>query len=90
MDGDGCLSDVQVKTLHLCGTLQTIEYYINFVYSHIPSITKKPVIGNYVSKNFFQISFYKEAVQVADLLYKDSTIYLDRKYEKYLSWIKKI
>ena len=35
----------------------------------------------------YSISYsHRKAKKVADLLYKNSTIYLDRKYEKYLDF----
>ena len=70
------------KVLHLCGTFKTIKSFIEF---NQPN-TKLPRKAQ--GKELYQVAFYKEAVQVADLLYKDAKVYLDRKYEIYQNWIK--
>ncbi len=83
VDGDGCLGLVKSKwkVLHLCGTLKTIDGFIEFNQPNTKTSRKAQ------GKELFQVAFYKEALQVADLLYKDSKVYLDRKYKIYKDWI---
>lgn len=91
VDGDGCLSLVEKRypVMQLCGTKETIEGFIDIVFKHTGRLKKVGKVKESLlskSDNFYQVSFYKEALEVADLLYKDATIYLDRKYEIYKKW----
>lgn len=79
IDGDGSLSNQRdyIK-IHLCGTFNTIVEFLKFL-----SKDFKPWKAN--GKELYQTSFISnDAKQIADLLYKDSKIYLERKYQKYL------
>jgi len=77
IDGDGGVH-VKYNSITLCGTLETIKEFIEFCKSN-----KQPSKAS--GKELYQVHFYgKDAIKIADLLYKDSEIYLDRKYEKYL------
>lgn len=93
VDGDGHVGQqkqkVQLKTgvtirrypvISVCGDFYTIEKYREFINKICPeykgSIQKRNKIG-YVTITG------KNAVKVLHTLYKDSSIYLDRKYEAY-------
>lgn len=87
IDGDGGIykytSGLQIT---LCGTLETIFDFAIFCNKNANVADKYPSL----SKNqLYQIHYYgKDAIKVADLLYKDSSVYLERKYEKYLEFSK--
>ncbi len=83
VDGDGCLFNGKYPQLQLCGTEETIQDFINFVDTYFAILKVPRKASGLVLK---QVSFYKEYLDVADLLYKDATIYLDRKYKIYESW----
>lgn len=88
VDGDGCLSyhSENYSAFELCGTKETIQGFIDFVDSNLFIKNKKiPLKCN--GKELYDVKYYKDATQVADLLYKDSKIYLDRKYKIYQEWI---
>lgn len=88
VDGDGCLhliKSLDICMIHLCGTYSTIEGFIEFVKRYIQSINKIP--RNAKGKDHFQVAFYKEAFLLTEILYKDSVVYLDRKYKIYQEWI---
>lgn len=77
IDGDGGIH-VKYNSITLCGTFETIKEFIEFCESN-----KKPSKAS--GKELYQVHFYgKEAIKIANLLYKDSEIFLDRKYQKYL------
>jgi transposase len=100
VDGDGgvylpYITKKNEKTpiqLSLCGTLDTICSFIWFCKSNLtlknkkyPTERKKLGYDNIL----YSISYYgQEAIQIADFLYKDSTTYLDRKYNAYLEILK--
>ena len=92
VDGDGGVyskTDKQLShSVYLCGTLETIFEFIIFCSNKLgikdkyPSHTKKE---GKISETLYQVQYYGEdAKKVAKLLYKDSTTYLERKYQKYL------
>jgi hypothetical protein len=95
VDGDGGVYNYGLQkggrsnSVFLCGTLATIIDFIEFLNSNLIIQKKYPSLCK--GKNLYQIQYYgKEASLVATLLYKDSTIYLERKYQKYLSITKTI
>lgn len=91
IDGDGGIyKHVYVgTTLHitLCGTLETIFEFAIFCNKYIEIKDKYPTKSN--GKNLYQISYYgQDAKKIADYLYKDATVYLDRKYQVYIDEFK--
>ncbi len=88
IDGDGGLykhpsGSNTIPHLFLCGTLETIFDFILFCTKHAGVKLKYPTKAP--GKNFYRVSYYSEdAKKVANLLYKDATVYLDRKYQTYL------
>lgn len=80
-DGDGCISVYASGQLCIgfCGSESLVEQFINFVRintSHTLKIKRK--------KGVFECRVSgKKAVSVLDILYKDSSIYLDRKFKLY-------
>jgi hypothetical protein len=92
VDGDGGVYTFQstgynVNQLSLCGTLETILDFIIFCSKQCNIKDKYPSHSS-KSKSLYQVHYYSsDAIKITDLLYKDSTIYLDRKYQKYLEFI---
>jgi len=86
VDGDGCLHMVLANDypmLALCGTKSTIKEFLEFARRN--GIQTKAV-GSIAAKGraLWQVSLAcNNAIQTAHLLYKDATVYLDRKYAIY-------
>ncbi len=80
IDGDGGVYDyphLHMKDVFLCGTLNTVLGFINFISKELNIEPKIPSVASTI----FQVHYYKEAIQIYKLLYSSSTISLDRKYE---------
>lgn len=87
-DGDGSITYADknhtIPEFHLLGTSQFLTEVKNYL--NIPNVTlsilhpEKQSITKYI-----QVTG-KKALSLFELLYKDSTIYLDRKYKKYLNF----
>jgi hypothetical protein len=95
VDGDGGVYDYSyMNQTTLCGTLETIFEYIIFCSKCCDIKDKYPSPSNkegYTKGSLYQVDYYSEdAKKVLHLLYKDSTVYLDRKYQKYLQIINNI
>lgn len=93
VDGDGGIYNPyktkkgkSPRQIFLCGTLDTVIGFIVFCEKNSKIINRKfPTKAN--GKELYEISYYgKEAEMIAELLYKDTAVYLDRKYAVYLSW----
>lgn len=89
IDGDGGLyrHNYIGKTNHitLCGTLETIFEFIIFCNKFINIKDKYPTKCK--GKNLYQVSYYGEdAKNIANYLYKDSSVYLERKYLTHLEF----
>ena len=88
IDGDGGVYWRKDNTGHitLCGTLETIFEFAIFCNKYASVKDKYPTRAN--GKNLYQISYYgKDARKIATYLYKDSTIYLQRKYDTYRDFL---
>jgi len=92
IDGDGWISYTHTRQykytwLGLCGTIDTVQCFIEFVkYNNIKTdvTTARFKKG---TKNNYETAFVNNvAKQILDLLYKDSSIYLERKYQTYLKF----
>jgi len=84
VDGDGGVYNYPngTKQIFLCGTLETIFEFIIFCTAH--GIKSKYPTKN-KGKNLYSVSYYSnDAVLLGNILYKDATAYLDRKYKTYL------
>ena len=70
----------------LCGTLETIFEFAIFCNKYAGVKDKYP--SKAPGNNFYRISYYgKDARKIATYLYKDSTIYLQRKYNIYREFL---
>jgi hypothetical protein len=88
VDGDGSISNqLGSAFIHLCGTKDTIQEYINFLNLQKVNTKAKPNKPQQ-DKSLHQVGLAcDKAIIAMDILYKDATIYLDRKYQKYLEFI---
>lgn len=88
IDGDGgvyCKDMISYKThqLYLCGTIDTVGDFITFCEQELELKNKKSPT-KCTGKCLYEVSYYgQEASKITDLLYKDATTFLDRKYETY-------
>lgn len=88
VDGDGGVYNYSknkgTDSVFLCGTLATMFDFITFCSKELGIKDKYPI--ECPGKNLFSIQYYgKSAAKVATLLYKDSTIFLERKYNEYIN-----
>lgn len=82
IDGDGSVSSVDRRTINLCGSLEVIEGFADFV-KNVVGVNKESRIHN--KSGLCNITYCGEyAIAIADFLYSDSKIHLKRKYESYL------
>jgi len=90
IDGDGSLHFVgkyKYPSITLVGTSDTCSCFLEFVENN--SIKHNRVINKAKGENLYRGCFsWKKALFVADLLYRDSKIYMERKYQKYQDFIK--
>ena len=90
-DGDGCISFSRKNMIafQLTGTKKTLES----IKSILPvDMSKIHVIdrNKYNVNAFFLTVSGKKAINIFEWLYKDATIYLERKYNKYMNLLKEI
>lgn len=90
VDGDGWISNTHTRQykytwLGLCGTIDTVQSFIDFVKQNDIQTNVTTARFKKGTKNNYETAFVNNiAKQVLDLLYKNSTLYLNRKYEKYI------
>jgi hypothetical protein len=88
VDGDGSLYVSNQKgykspAVSLCGTEDTCKGFLQFLKENAIITVRIPKQG----KGVHSVAFtWQLALQIIDLLYKDSTVYLERKYHKYLEF----
>lgn len=79
-DADGCITNHKTSTVSF--ELLGYDNFLNEVARHL-NIDGHIYKFNHSDVKRFMIAG-KKAISILDYLYKDSTIYLDRKYEKYI------
>ena len=91
-DGDGCISITEISgkphiELVITGISDMLKSISDFLISE-KIIRKVPKIHKDSRSKAFSMYFYgKDSVkEILDYLYKDSNIYLDRKYKKYIDF----
>jgi hypothetical protein len=89
VDRDGSLyysNEVKRKAnplkMDLYGTEETLKSFLNYI--HANSITTETKPRKRKNANVYQLTISDVACKAIKLLYKDATIYLDRKYNTYL------
>ncbi len=87
IDGDGGVYNyVATPQVFLCGTLETIFDFIIFCSKEIGIREKYP--SKATGKDLHQVQYYGEdAIRIVHFIYSDTTLSLDRKYQKYLEII---
>lgn len=83
VDGDGWIYNKSQRAVGLCGHSNTITEFINFL--NLNGIETKATPSKKKKREFLWSCdiHSNKAQRTADILYKDSTLYLDRKYETY-------
>lgn len=88
-DGDGWISKSHTRQydycwVGLCGTFDTIQTYIEFIKDKITTKVEAPRHKKGTKSNYETAFVNEVGKKVLELLYKDATVYLERKYETYL------
>lgn len=84
VDGDGCIYIFQgYSTINIVGTLEFLEGIRNY-YPSIFNTSYKKDKRHLTSNTFFLQVEGKKAAEFGDILYKHATIYLQRKYDKFI------
>jgi hypothetical protein len=87
VDGDGWVFKTKYPVIGLCGLQNTIEGFIEFLNLNIID-TKQVPYKVKKKESLYQCNFKcKKAIAITDLLYKDSTVYLQRKYDTYREFL---
>lgn len=95
-DGDGCLTGHLDKNKHMrwylkfCGTMDMMNGIQNHIlhfklYNKPVALTKR--YKNNVNNYNLEIGGNKQVGEILNYIYRDATIYLERKYQKYLTMI---
>jgi len=81
VDGDGCINKYHFSVL---GNHLLISEISNILVKECNLIKKELVVNNKNTPNIVFIAYYKklDIKKIIEYLYKDSTIYLERKFEK--------
>jgi hypothetical protein len=87
IDGDGWIYNKQQRCIGLSGHETTIQSFLDFVnWSGIQTKTNPYKVKT--REYLWTCDLHSNiAKKTADLLYKDATVYLDRKYDIYKSWL---
>lgn len=85
-DGSLFLRDSKYQTLELCGSKDTVEGFREFIEKSL-KITETV----FPYKNIFRVRYQRreDAIAIATLLYKDATLFLDRKKLIADEWMRK-
>lgn len=85
VDGDGWIYNKKQIALGLCGHENTIKEFLSFL--NINGVDTKSNPYKVKKRDFLWSCdlHSKKAISAANLLYKDATVYLDRKYQTYLT-----
>lgn len=90
-DGDGHVSlykrstyGYNIRTGFVCGTLDYAQDILKILNSHLNLRNKNSIYSENERNHSYQTTNKSDALLVLDFLYKDSNVYLSRKYEKYI------
>jgi intein/homing endonuclease len=97
VDGDGCITSSLGKQkngdqrkspdfkLKICGTIEMLDFIKSFIEDNTNVIIRRYYKRRKTDKiENIDLGGNKQVRQVLDLLYRDATIFLQRKYEKYI------
>jgi len=82
IDGDGWLSEGSIPVVGLTGTKNVLESFQLFIKNTL-DIDFRAITPN---RSIFNTKYYKDHTSVAKCLYKNSCLYLDRKFIIAKSW----
>lgn len=87
LDGDGCIhfGNKNQKIWQIKVNLIGTKPFLKSIQKIIGVYTKMRRIGNKKQNFSFNIDGNKQAMRILDWLYQDATIYLDRKFERYIN-----
>jgi intein-encoded DNA endonuclease-like protein len=87
-DGDGCLTYRDKEHKRPSVNVISTNDFLREMEKHIPVTPKKTLRLKHKSNDIIRVwgKEGKTAFEVAEYLYKNSTIYLERKYDKYLEY----
>jgi hypothetical protein len=81
IDGDGCISYCDKKHKHMTLRILGTKDFLNILQKYLPLEKKNKL---HKKNNIYDLSFQKgRGKYILDYVYKDATIFLDRKLEKY-------
>lgn len=85
IDGDGWLYKTRYAAMGVCGHVNTMEEFLIFINSRGVNTTTRPSKRSN-RKFLWSVNIHcNKAIQICHILYKDATVYLDRKYETYIT-----
>lgn len=83
VDSDGSIIDGKVKAINLVGSWNLIQYFFNFCDKHVGLVKATPkLVKNQTNLYCLQINKKSQAKELAQLLYGNASISLDRKKER--------
>ena len=81
IDGDGCISYCDKEHKHMTLRILGTKDFLNILQKYLPLEKKNKL---HKKNNIYDLSFQKgRGKYILDYVYKDATIFLDRKLEKY-------
>lgn len=81
IDGDGCMSYCDKEHKHMTLRILGTKDFLNILQKYLPLEKKNKL---HKKNNIYDLSFQKgRGKYILDYVYKDATIFLDRKLEKY-------
>lgn len=85
-DGDGSFAKNKKEyTIKVCGTKEFLEEFLNFIDKPNIKLLRRHKKRN--NNNFqFSIGGRLNFIRITDILYKDATVFLERKYERYIEF----
>lgn len=93
-DGDGSIrfertSRRFLKYMTICGSEQLIYDVVDYIFDNL-KLSFKPKIYSYKNRSLFEFKLYnyEDMKAFGDFMYKDSTVYLKRKKEKFDAFLK--
>lgn len=81
IDGDGCISYCDKEHKHMTLRILGTKDFLNVLQEYLPLEKKNKL---YKKSNIYDLSFQRSRGKyILDYVYKDATIFLDRKLERY-------
>lgn len=90
LDGDGCIyfnhSNYKTPVISFLGTIELLDGIYNFLTKTLRLQTTRHIR---LTKNIYELRWYskKDVGKILDYIYSDASIYIDRKFKKYLLFL---